>query len=89
LPFPKNLNFNEKYAEAGTTWMDLNFNSILQKGKYSNWRRRQRGWMNPEGQWVPRDGAEETAFFCVEKGNCLRDIFALTPFFRLFFFENY
>merc|ERR1711971_60525 len=68
LPHPRNAHINSLYASAGTTWMNINVNDILNDFDegFQNWRRRQRGWMTPNGRWANRPATDNLNFFCVE-----------------------
>ena len=66
LPHPQNDQINSLYAAAGTTWLNVNVNELLNDDSFSNWQRRQRGWLNENGQWKSRDGGDVIDFFCVK-----------------------
>ena len=69
LPHPQNVELNRLYASAGTTWLNVNVNDLLNDDSFANWERRQRGWLNENGQWNSRNGGDEVDFFCVKPGS--------------------
>ena len=73
LPHPQTNKLNSMYALAGSTWLNVNINELLNDDKYSNWLRRQRGWLNTNGQWNARHGDEAVDFFCVTQGSFAYD----------------
>jgi len=59
---------NDLYAAAGTTWLNVNVNELLENNNFQNWERRQRGWLSNDGVWKSRMGGNPSAYFCVIPG---------------------
>ena len=69
LPFPLSTEENENLNNIGQTWLSLNLNQVLQASlPFNNWQRRQRGFMQPNGEWTSLDSRSELRpFFCIER----------------------
>ena len=70
LPYPSTMSDNKMYAAAGTTWLDVNVNHILNNHNkhFHYWMRRQRGWMNRNGNWSARQATFNAEYYCVKQG---------------------